>query len=192
MAVLRLKALRTAGRELTEEEENKLPGCQWAVNHQMANYCFFNYAAQFLDEENLPSDTEVAEAKRVLQLIEKLPGKVHFALKDNPGEAVKLRGKLLQVLKAGLSELAHGRGVIVTSEEVEVTPNEAAALLNVSRPFLLKLLEKGKIDYHLVGSHKRMLVNAVLEYRAKIRRKRRKVLHEATAADDELEMEAKE
>jgi hypothetical protein len=67
LAVLRLKALRNAGRELTEEEERKLPGCPWAVNHQMANYCFFNYMSQFLDENSLPSETEVAHLLNVSQ-----------------------------------------------------------------------------------------------------------------------------
>ena len=65
LAVLRLKAMRNAGKELTAEEEDKLPGCSWAVNHQLANYCFFNYMEQFLDEENTPSETEVAHLMNI-------------------------------------------------------------------------------------------------------------------------------
>lgn len=59
LAVMRLRAIRTAGRELTEEEEAKLPGCPWAVNHQLANYCFFKYIKEFSGEKP-PSDIEVA------------------------------------------------------------------------------------------------------------------------------------
>jgi hypothetical protein len=59
LAVMRLKAIRTAGRELTEEEESKLPGCPWAVNHQLANYCFFKYIREFSGDKP-PSDIEVA------------------------------------------------------------------------------------------------------------------------------------
>ena len=59
LAVMRLRAIRTAGRELTEEEESKLPGCPWAVNHQLANYCFFKYIKEFSGDK-LPSDIEVA------------------------------------------------------------------------------------------------------------------------------------
>lgn len=59
LAVLRLRAIRTAGRELTEEEEAKLPGCPWAVNHQLANYCFFKYIQEYSGEKP-PSDVEVA------------------------------------------------------------------------------------------------------------------------------------
>jgi hypothetical protein len=59
LAVLRLRAIRTAGRELTEEEEAKLPGCPWAVNHQLANYCFFKYIQDYTGDKP-PSDIEVA------------------------------------------------------------------------------------------------------------------------------------
>lgn len=59
LAVTRLRAIRTAGRELTEEEENALPGCVWAVNSQTANYCFFKYIDEFAGETTL-SDVEVA------------------------------------------------------------------------------------------------------------------------------------
>lgn len=59
LAVLRLKAIRNAGRELTEEEESKLPGCPWAVDHQLSHYCFFNYLSEFCQDKS-PSDIELA------------------------------------------------------------------------------------------------------------------------------------
>ncbi len=67
LAVLRLKALRNAGVELSEKDENMLPGCPWAINHQVANYCFFNYMTQFLDDNKLPSDTEIAHLMNISQ-----------------------------------------------------------------------------------------------------------------------------
>ena len=63
LAVLRLKALRNSEDELTEEQEALLPGCPWAVNHQMSNYCFFNYTAEYLT--NAPSDKEIAHMNNV-------------------------------------------------------------------------------------------------------------------------------
>src|SRR5574343_719207 len=59
LAVMRLKAIRTAGRELTEEEEALLPGCPWAVDHQLAHYCFFEYLAKFTSDKQV-SDIELA------------------------------------------------------------------------------------------------------------------------------------
>lgn len=60
LAVQRLKALRHAGRELTEEEESALPGCPWSVNHQLANYCFFKFIEQFTPDDKPLSDMEIA------------------------------------------------------------------------------------------------------------------------------------
>jgi hypothetical protein len=59
LAVLRLKAIRNAGRELTEEEEALLPGCPWAVDHQLAHYCFFKYLSEFTSDKSV-SDIELA------------------------------------------------------------------------------------------------------------------------------------
>lgn len=59
LAVMRLKAIRNAGRELSEEEEALLPGCPWAVDHQLAHYCFFQYLTTFTTEKSV-SDIELA------------------------------------------------------------------------------------------------------------------------------------
>ena len=59
LAVLRLKAIRNAGKELSEEEEEKLPGCPWAIDHQLAHYCFFEYLAKYTVDKPL-SDVEIA------------------------------------------------------------------------------------------------------------------------------------
>ena len=58
LAVQRLKALRYAGKELTEEEESKLQGCPWAVSYQMSNYCFFKLMEDIASKQL--SDAEIA------------------------------------------------------------------------------------------------------------------------------------
>ena len=60
LAVQRLKALRHAGRELTEEEEAALPGCPWSINHQLANYCFFKFISEFTPDDKPLSEMEIA------------------------------------------------------------------------------------------------------------------------------------
>jgi len=64
LAVLRLKALRNADHELSEEEEALLPGCPWAVNHQLSNYCFFKYMAQYTPDKPL-SEMEIAALNHI-------------------------------------------------------------------------------------------------------------------------------
>lgn len=59
LAVMRLKAIRNAGRELNEEEESLLPGCPWALDHQLAHYCFFEYLSKFTSDKQA-SDIELA------------------------------------------------------------------------------------------------------------------------------------
>jgi hypothetical protein len=58
-----LKALRFANRELTEEEEAKLPGCPWAISSQVNNYCFFNFLQSESDSQL--SDIEIAHLTSV-------------------------------------------------------------------------------------------------------------------------------
>ncbi len=65
LAVLRLKQLRHSEKELTEDEESKLPGCAWAINHQMSCYCFFKYAHDYLDGGDPPSDVEIAHMNSI-------------------------------------------------------------------------------------------------------------------------------
>jgi len=58
-AVMRLKSIRNADHELSEEEESKLPGCPWSINCGVANYCFFYYVQVIIPERQL-TDIEIA------------------------------------------------------------------------------------------------------------------------------------
>lgn len=59
LAVMRLKHLRSLGEEPSEEEEQAMVGCSWAIAHQLSGYCYFVYEAKFLPEQGL-SDAEIA------------------------------------------------------------------------------------------------------------------------------------
>ena len=81
LAVLRLKALRNSDVELTEQEENLLPGCPWSINHQMSNYCFFSYVADYLHEP--PSDKEIAHMNNIsVETVKKVADDAIGAIKD--------------------------------------------------------------------------------------------------------------
>ncbi|HEX4395154.1 MAG TPA: helix-turn-helix domain-containing protein [Mycobacterium sp.] len=77
-----------------------------------------------------------------------------------------------------LDLLGQGRGVQIMPREAELTTQQAADMLNVSRPYLIGLLESGKIHFRRVGRHRRIKFEALLEY------KRQDDLERRVAADD--------
>ncbi len=85
-----------------------------------------------------------------------------------------------------LKIIAKGQQVGVTSVDAEIGTQEAAELLGVSRPFLVKLLDTEKIPSRKVGVQRRVLVADVLAYREKEKQQRRRVLKELAEADQEL------
>ncbi len=72
----------------------------------------------------------------------------------------------LELLRNILTEMAQGNSVTIMPVHAEVTTQEAANLLNVSRPHLIKLLEEGAIPFSRVGTHRRIRFQDVMEYRA--------------------------
>ena len=92
-----------------------------------------------------------------------------------PAGAVRL---LMEILEA----MAAGRGVTLIPQDAELTTVQAAEILNVSRPFLIDLLEAGAIPYRKVGSHRRIRVDDVMAYKGRIDAEREKAL-DALAAD---------
>ena len=78
-------------------------------------------------------------------------------------ELPRILQKLVEVLT---KDQAHDSELIIDQETEEVvTPNEAANLLNVSRPFLMKLVKEGKLGTFMVGTHHRLKRKEVLEFK---------------------------
>jgi len=89
---------------------------------------------------------------------------VRFTAPD--GQVIDLPVSVRAVLRQVVPLLAQGDAVAITSLHKELTTQEAADILNVSRPFLIKLLEEGTIPYTKVGDHRRVRLNDVLAHRA--------------------------
>lgn len=85
-----------------------------------------------------------------------------------------------------LGFLANGQGVSVTPLNAMFTTQQAADFLNVSRPYLIKLLEEGKIQYEMVGTHRRVAFGELLEYKRGDEQERRQAADELTRLGQEL------
>lgn len=92
------------------------------------------------------------------------------------------------VLMLVFSELAEGHAVSVVPSFDELSTQEAADMLNVSRPYLITLLESGKIPFRKVGTKRRVLTEDVLRYKKAIDDQRLKTLDELAQQAQELDL----
>jgi excisionase family DNA binding protein len=87
-----------------------------------------------------------------------------------------------------LEAMAAGRGVTIIPENAELTTVQAADVLNVSRPFFIKLLENGAIPHRKVGKHRRVRMEDFMAYKERIDREREAVLDQLAAQAQEFDM----
>ena len=97
-----------------------------------------------------------------------------------PGAALLL----MDILEA----MAAGRGITLIPENAELTTVQAADVLNVSRPFLIKLLEEKALPCRKVGAHRRIRMEDVMAYKARIDADREAVLDQLVAEAQEQDM----
>ena len=141
----------------------------------------------------LPTQQDIEQAKETSRQLSKYHNvdRVQMSIEDPTGvkESIVLPGMAMQMLLDILADISRGNPVSVIPYKTELTTQQAANLLNVSRPFLVKLLEKGEINHHKVGTHRRVYVKDVLEYKNKIDGDRSSTLDELAKLSQELGME---
>lgn len=139
-------------------------------------------------EPVMPTAHDVALAEHssrfLARYLSKQPGDVKLRLVENGREtdAVTVPASALRLFIQLLSEMAHGHAVTLLPMHTELTTQQAADLLNVSRPYLVRLLEEEKIPYRKVGTHRRVQVRDVIAYKARTDADRREAL-DALAAE---------
>jgi excisionase family DNA binding protein len=142
----------------------------------------------------VPSDQDaiLAKAARLtLEQSEVLDKALHVQINAAGHEVttLDLPPIITRILMDALKETAAGNAVSLVSLEAEITPRQAAEILNVSRPYLIGMIDKGILPARMVGNQRRLPLRDVLAYKTDNRAKRRAVLAELTALDQELGLE---
>jgi excisionase family DNA binding protein len=103
-------------------------------------------------------------------------------------QKLSLPASAVRLLLDLLTEMAAGNAVTLMPVHAQLTTQQAADVLNVSRPFLVSLLEAGKIPHVKVGTHRRILFEDLMRYKNSVDRERRKVLDELASQSEALGM----
>ncbi len=112
--------------------------------------------------------------------------RVRIEPENEPDESISIPVTAFRLLNSILTEMAKGNAVTLIPVHAELTTQQAAQILNVSRPFLIEQLEKGVIPYRKVGTHRRVMFKDLMEYKQTMDHNRLNALEELSAIDQEL------
>ena len=142
----------------------------------------------------IPTEADIelsAQSSRVLASLtnsHKGTQKITVESENGQEKSLMIPSVAYELLIDILSQLSQGNAVTLVPVKAELSTQQAANLLNVSRPYLIKLLESEEIPYRKVGKHRRILAKDLYKYKAEIDEKRNQSLDELTALTEELDL----
>jgi excisionase family DNA binding protein len=145
-----------------------------------------------LEATRIPSPDVAEEARIALRALERAvlregEGKLRLSREGGAGEVtIALPREALDLLVEVLGQLANGNAVTVVPVHAELTTHQAAEILNVSRPFLIGLLEAGEIPFRMVGTHRRIRFTDLMAHKQRDDPKRDEALAELTQQAQDL------
>lgn len=141
--------------------------------------------------QTLPSDEEASLARASAEELSHLLGKKQ----KNDRAHIKMDGQDLIMPRSAilflrdiLTEMAQGNAINIVPIHHLLTTQEAANLLNVSRPYLIQLLSKKEIPFSKVGTHRRIRFIDLIEYKTKRDQESEKLLDELVREAEENDM----
>lgn len=123
-------------------------------------------------ERAVPTKEDQRLASRTSQHIDKLNTasqevRLQILGAESSGEAIAIPATAFKLLQGILKEMAKGNAVTILPVEAMLTTQEAADILNVSRPFVVELLKSGKIPYQRLGTHRRLRLADLMTFKHK-------------------------
>lgn len=110
---------------------------------------------------------------------------LHIRRRDGQDETLALPPAAVSAVEALLTRLANGERVVVLTEDQELSPTEASAILGISRPLVVLRMDRGDLPFRYVGKHRRALLKDVLTLKAKLDA-RQKALDELAQDTEDL------
>ncbi len=134
----------------------------------------------------LPSERDSSLAETSRQLLSKY-GKKDMKLRiEGKEDTLLLPASVVRLLQRILNEMAEGNAVTLVSLEAELSTQQAAEVLNVSRPFVVKLLDAAELPHRMVGTHRRVFLKDVLKYKEKMCRQSREALQDLAKVSQDM------
>jgi len=146
--------------------------------------------SQTLLTPTLPTESDATLAKetsRVLAQRVRSTSPLRFRVLDaSKEETLRIPAPAVRMLVRILEEMARGNAVTLIPVHAELTTQEAADMLNISRPSLIQLLGDDKIEYRKIGTHRRIKFESLMAYKRAADKERRAALAELAAYDQEI------
>lgn len=105
---------------------------------------------------------------------------------EETNERIKIPFRALKLLGDILKAMSEGKPVSIVPVATEVTTQKAAEILGCSRPYLVKLLEEGEIEFVKVGKHRRVKFEDVIKYKQKMKEEQKKNIIDIMNFDEEI------
>jgi excisionase family DNA binding protein len=143
--------------------------------------------SKLLDRERLAPPELTEEETQMVKAAEKMLMKsldhsraatITVEAEDGTAPTVAVPPQVLKVIAQALGLMAQGRPIVLMPEKQELSTVEAANFLNVSRPFVIKEIDAGRLKHRMVGSHRRILYTDLLEYARAMRTDQESALDE--------------
>ena len=136
-------------------------------------------AAPALDPVSVP-DSQGEQVHALHQLLQR-EGKA-FLIGKGGEPAIEIPGAVYDLLLKIVRVLEQGNAISIVPVTQDLTTQQAAELLHVSRPFFIKLLESGKMQHHMTGTHRRVYLQDLMAYKQNRDQEKHKAI-ERMAAD---------
>lgn len=143
-----------------------------------------------LDETFVPTDEETERAKKFSRILAREFASAESVKiqREDSDESIEIPRQVFNVLMRLLSVMSEGKAFSLIPMDKELTTQQAADILNVSRPYLNKILDLGEIAHRKVGRNRRIRFSDLMEYKKSQEQKSKAALQEIADQAQELDM----